>query len=330
MADAVADGGEIRAAERSAERAAAVAATEGFHPLRIRPYVAEPDGDPGERTPRARPLIPVYEEEPETADLRLFPSMYSGVEYAPEEPPPFEPVALRGRHRRRRRSIVVAAAAVAASALAAGAVAVTGQVMGDEQGTADRAMPDLNSSVPDVQLPHVPSPRTSESAAPPEASYRTAPTNAPTTAATPSVTPTATPSASIPVTMPSAAPPGTATATPPVAAPDTPSATPASATPTAAPTTTAPPPTVVPQKQPLQPDDTLTLRLGDSGSAVLTLQHQLNAAHVYHGPYNGVFDYTVEMAVTTFQLWHHVSDSPLGTYGPNTRAALTSPSTRHH
>ncbi|MYS23268.1 Putative peptidoglycan binding domain-containing protein [Streptomyces sp. DvalAA-14] len=284
--------------------------------MRIRPYVAEPDGEPGETT--VRPLMAVEPEEdgggPATTDLGLFPSMYSGVEYAPEEPPVLEPVVVRGRHRRRRRSIVVAAAAVAASALAAGAVAVSGQVMGDEQGATDRALPDLNASMPDVQLPHVAA-RVSESAAPPAGHVGT-----PTTTA---ATPRATPSASRPVSTPTGASDG-ASPQPTASAGATP-VTPTTDTTPTAPSTTAPASTPdTPRSEPLQPSDTsATLRLGDSGQAVTDLQRDLHAAHVYYGRYDGIFDRDVEMAVTTFQLWHHVSDSPLGTYGPNTRAALT-------
>ncbi|WP_329131384.1 peptidoglycan-binding protein [Streptomyces sp. NBC_01476] len=301
-----AEEGVSRAAERSAQRAAALAATEGFHPLRLRPYVAEPDEEPGETT--ARPLIATEHDPdgPATADLGLFPSMYSGVEYAPEEPPAAEPLVIRGRHRRRRRGIVVAAATVAASALAAGAVAVTGQVMGDEQADTERALPDLSTSMPDVELPHDASPATAKVAPPVSraAPASPAPTATATTTApvTPAATPSATPATSAPATT---APAGTPTTTP------------------AVPPTTTPPP-------PLQPNDApapATLGPGDSGPEVADLQRALTAAHLYRGPIDGVYTLQVQLAVTAFQFMHHIHASPMGSYDQATRAALTS---SHH
>ncbi|MDX6354113.1 MAG: hypothetical protein QOF98_1016, partial [Streptomyces sp.] len=167
------EGGETRAAERSAERAADVAAAEGFHPLRIRPYVAEPAGGP--QPTNARRLLPADPDGPATTDLGLFPAAYSGLEYDRRLPAQaagyesdaayVEPLVVRGRHRRRRRGIFVAAATVAASALAAGAVAVTGQLMADESGTG-QALPDRGTSMPDVQLPDDMSPAAATTAPP--------------------------------------------------------------------------------------------------------------------------------------------------------------------
>ncbi|MBY8877815.1 peptidoglycan-binding domain-containing protein [Actinacidiphila acidipaludis] len=348
---AVQDGGEERATERSAARAADVAATEGFHPLRLRPYVAEPGAEQGEST--VRRLLHAEGEAggPDAADLGLFtetahdasagspPGMsreiYSGLEYPADdlddlgdledaadladheglaagaglsrEEAAAYAAARRGRHRRRRRRLVVAAAAVAASALAAGAVAVTGQVMSDEHGANGQALPDLgSSSVPDVTLPPDASPAAAKAAAPlTQESGRAGTPTRPTPSAPASTTPA--PSAG------TTAPGTPATGTPASGTPQTPSAPPVSSSP-------QPPgtPAVTPAAQVLQ--------MGDSGPAVEDLQHRLAQMWIYHGPVDGIFDQQVRRAVATFQLWYQVSDEPDGShdgvYGPNTRAAL--------
>ncbi|NJP42330.1 peptidoglycan-binding domain-containing protein [Actinacidiphila epipremni] len=301
MDDAAGDGA-TRADERSAERAAALAVTEGFHPLRVRPYVADSeDAFPAGTT--ARPLIDVDPDGgPATTDLGLFPAAYAEMEAAEEYPQEHpadgggaeEPPGLvgatgaaHGRHRRRRRGIVVAAAAVAASALAAGAVAVTGQVMGDE-GSAKRALPEPSAASPDVTLP--------ADAAPGAASEPVPVTHHPmraTTTPAPKTTPpsSATPSASATTTAPPT--------------------TPASTTPSQSPTGTPPPAS--------QPS---VLRLGDSGPAVQDLQRRLTDVWVYHGPQNGTYDQRVQQAVAMFQVWYGVQGDPSGVYGPATRTAL--------
>jgi hypothetical protein len=314
--DAVGDGadagkGERRAAERSAQRAAAVAATEGFHPLRVRPYVAEPDGEPAETT--VRPLVSARPGGTATEDLGLFPAMYSGLEYAEDEPDAGHAqaraaaAAIRGRHRRRRRGVVIMAAAVAASALAAGAVAVTGQVMGDEQGRTDRALPDQNSSVPDVTLPSDAG-LASATAAPPVIRKAAPGSTAPT--ATPSQSPSASPAA--PATTP-AAPTDSAS----------PSDSPSAATATTATTT---PPASSPSVHSRAPAPDAVLEIGDTGSAVADLQRRLTEVRVYHGPIDGVFGHRLQQAVATFQVWYWVSDAPDGShngvYGPDTRKVL--------
>ncbi|MEU6848789.1 peptidoglycan-binding protein [Actinacidiphila alni] len=302
---------EARAAERSAQRAAALAATEGFHPLRLRPYVAEPDGEAGETT--VRPLLsPSFDGGPAEGDLGLFPEAYSGVEYpaelAGEFPAEFpgggdtEPAAAHGRHRRRRRGIVVAAAAVAASALAAGAVAVTGQVMGDEPRT-DRAMPpDRSASVPDVELP---TEVAGVSGTATEAAARRVPAQraAPTTSAPPSAT------ASVP------SPTATASTTPPPT-------TAGSASPTTTVASTAPP--ASPSDHVASPATAgpVTLQQGDTGAAVADLQQRLIDVWVYHGRVDGTFDSGVERAVALFQVWYGVQGDAPGVYGPHTRSAL--------
>ncbi|MFG1806311.1 peptidoglycan-binding protein [Streptomyces sp. NPDC049040] len=291
-------GGEVRAAERSAERAAALAVTEGFHPLRVRPYVGDPDDTLGGAGSTVRPLIDVAAPDdggPATTDLGLFPGAYTAVAAAHEYPADdgahdaAAAAAARGRHRRRRRGIVVAAAAVAASALAAGAVAVTGSVMGDEQGGNGRAMPDPASAAPDVTLPAgaAPGAVTQPVKVTPHHPMRA------TTTPSPKVTHSTTPPPT--TTAPTTTPPVSASAT-----------------------TSAPPQTTPPQTPSTPP----VLQVGASGPEVTDLQQRLTEVWVYHGPVDGQYDSGVEKAVATFQIWYGVDGDPSGVYGPATRAAL--------
>jgi hypothetical protein len=306
--------GEVRAAERSAERAAALAVTEGFHPLRVRPYVAGEHDDTYGGGTTARPLIDVGAADggPATQDLGLFPAAYAVVG-APQEYPADDGrtreaaaaavAAAHGRHRRRRRGIVVAAAAVAASALAAGAVAVTGSVMGEEQNGTDRALPEPASAAPDVTLP--------AGAAPGAVTEPVKVTPHHPMRATTTPAPKVTPSTTAPPSTTPASPSPTATAT-------------ATATATTPPSTTPPP-----AGSPSAPG---VLQLGASGPEVQDLQARLTAVWVYHGPMDGKYDSDVEHAVATFQVWYGVQGDPSGVYGPATRAALlaATPSEGHH
>jgi hypothetical protein len=302
--------GEARAAERSAARAAALADTEGFHPLRIRPYVT---GDPADTLgggTTARPLIDVDPDGgPATTDLSLFAAEYAadpeGLAYLPRRPED-ELAALgghgaHGRHRRRRRGVVVAAAALAASALAAGAVAMTGAVTGEEQ-KGERALPEPAAATPDVTLPADAAPGAAVTEPVPVTQHPMRATTAPaprTTAPTPSASPSASASATA-----SAPPPGSAT-TP-------------SQSPTSSPTATATAPSDV-------------LRYGDSGAAVLDLQQRLAQVWCwdrpcYRGDMDGAYDQDVVQAVGNFQSanWQLdlVQRDGWGVYGQATRAAL--------
>ncbi|WP_329179333.1 peptidoglycan-binding domain-containing protein [Streptomyces sp. NBC_01477] len=319
-------GGEVRAAERAAERAAALAVTEGFHPLRVRPYVGDP-GDTADGTDTTvRPLIDVAGEGeggPATTDLGLFPAEYAAMAAAQEYPLEYPPdddireaaaAAAHGRHRRRRRGIVVTAAAVAASALAAGAVAVTGSVMGDEPRGTDRALPEPASAAPDVTLP--------ADAAPGAAvTQPVRVTHYPMRATT---SPAPKPAPSAPVTpLAVAAAPAAATTAPP--APSTP-ATPPQSTPPPV-TATAPP------APPTTPAPPAVLQLGASGAAVTDLQQRLTEVWVYRGAIDGRYDMGVEQAVAVFQIWYGVRGDPSGVYGQATHTALvraTSPSGNPH
>jgi hypothetical protein len=366
------DGGEIRAAERSAARAADLAATEGFHPLRIRPYVGEPDEPEAAPTTVRSLLTPAGAaadgpDGPATADLGLFAEQYAGREYPQDtadgshgrygagagydgdgydgddrddreydgdgydshgyadgqDPDGWTAAeraaaAAHGRHRRRRRRIVVAAAAVAASALAAGAVAVTGQVMGDEQDSTGYALPDTASDTPEVTLPADAEPATATTAAPVTERAVRAPRTAspsPSASTAPATTPPASPT-----------PTGSATA----------SAGPTTATPTATGSSAPPssPSTSTPSGDGAPPAAGGVLRLGDSGPAVAGLQRRLTQVWVYDGPIDGVFDEQVRQAVATFQVWYWVSDAPDGShdgvYGPHTRAVLERQTSGRH
>ncbi|WP_169790887.1 peptidoglycan-binding domain-containing protein, partial [Streptomyces pathocidini] len=69
-----------------------------------------------------------------------------------------------------------------------------------------------------------------------------------------------------------------------------------------------------------------TLRPGDSGAAVTTMQRQLYSIGLYHGHRYGDYDADTEAAVRRFQEWGTVaaecSVDPRGVYGPATRRAL--------
>ncbi|HEY5833443.1 peptidoglycan-binding domain-containing protein [Streptomyces sp.] len=307
--------GEIRAAERQAQRAAAIAVAEGFHPLRIRPYVAEA-GEPGAEAgePAVRPLVPADTDGPVAAGAELVPAAYSayeaysGFEYPQEEPEAVYPEAEHGRHRRRRRGMVITAAAVAASALAAGAVTVTGQVTDDQRGPSDRALPDRSTSMPDVTLPSDAAPAGGKTAS--AVTHRALPV-------TVGLIPSASPS-------PAASPTAPAAGATPTPAPTTPAATSGTITPQSdtvpsAPPVTTPPPAETPVAPPA-PDP--LLQLGDTGPAVADLQRRLAALWVYHGRADGDFDHKVADAVATFQEWYAVPGDLPGVYGPATRATL--------
>ncbi|MEU3460162.1 peptidoglycan-binding domain-containing protein [Streptomyces sp. NPDC006733] len=320
------------AAARSAERQIALAATEGFHPLRVRPYVAEPGTEGAEST--VKPLIGTAGSTPAATDVGMFPA--DGLEYAADDaagPPAADGSGHPARHphdsgllldrsggsdwddvddsgrqrggrrrrpRRRGRGLVVAAATVAATAMAAGAVAVANQLLSSPD-RPERALPDNTSSVPDVVLPTA----DATAAAAPTTARGKAPAASPTATHRAPSTPVTTPAATVP-------PPSAAPTTPPVATGDPvvpgPDGNPGTATPSAPvthPTITVP-----------------ALRLGDSGPAVRDLQQRLRRAYVYMGGVDGTFDSDVKDAVAMFQFWNAITSDPEGVYGPATRTAL--------
>ncbi|WP_162929224.1 peptidoglycan-binding domain-containing protein [Streptomyces sp. YIM 130001] len=81
-----------------------------------------------------------------------------------------------------------------------------------------------------------------------------------------------------------------------------------------------PPPT--PDDDPVEAEDTGTLRQGDSGSEVRELQGRLRQIGLYDGRIDGDYDWRVADAVGRFQQYTGVTDDPWGVYGPATRRAL--------
>lgn len=324
--------GVATAAARSAERQIALAATEGFHPLRVRPYVAEPGTEGAEST--VKPLVGTVAPRPAATDVGMFPA--DGLEYPADDPggptdgsghaaDPHDSGLLLGRTggadwddtdgpgqhrggrrrrpRRRGRGLVVAAATVAATAMAAGAVAVANQLLSAPE-RPDRGMPDNTSSVPDVVLPTA----DATAAAATTAARGKAPKSSPTATHRGPTTPVTTPPATVA--------PVSATPSPPPATADAPAADPAVPGPDAS-------PTVTPSSPATHPTIAVpALRLGDTGAAVKDLQQRLRRAYVYRGDVDGVFDSGVRDAVAMFQFWNAISSDPEGVYGPATRTAL--------
>ncbi|GHD83636.1 peptidoglycan-binding domain-containing protein [Streptomyces naganishii] len=66
------------------------------------------------------------------------------------------------------------------------------------------------------------------------------------------------------------------------------------------------------------------LRLGDRGPEVTELQERLAQLYLYTGQADGVFDSDVQNSVRTYQWARGITADDLGVYGPATRAALES------
>ncbi|OCC11591.1 peptidoglycan-binding protein [Streptomyces sp. PTY087I2] len=130
--------------------------------------------------------------------------------------------------------------------------------------------------------------------------------------------------------VPEPTPDGTATATAPAPVTPTPVA-PSSAAPTRSPSATpgeatrtpsaSPSPAPPPARPSRRPSAPPTLSVGSTGPDVADLQWRLDRLHLFHGPYDGVYDDGVATAVHRFQ-WIRGVDDPAGVYGPATRAAL--------
>ncbi|MFB8143637.1 peptidoglycan-binding domain-containing protein [Streptomyces parvus] len=196
------------------------------------------------------------------------------------------PPDARRRARYRTFVWIVACAAVACAASAAVLYGLVGAREPDRLVAVDGPLP-----VAPVPPPAVESSVAPESGPTPDGS-------APATASAP-VTPTpVAPSSAAPARSPSATP-GEATRTP--------SASPSSV-----------PPPARPSRRPSAPP---TLSVGSTGPDVADLQWRLDRLHLFHGPYDGVYDDDVATAVHRFQ-WIRGVDDPAGVYGPATRAAL--------
>ncbi|MFC1400214.1 MULTISPECIES: peptidoglycan-binding protein [Streptacidiphilus] len=205
--------------------------------------------------------------------------------------------------RRRRRGLLMAAGALAVAGLGTVAAALPHMLNSD---TTDQSLPApgvtvaMASSGPDDATSDAPSATAgsaSSSAAASAAATRraaVAQTSAARSTASSSPTPAATPSRS---SSPSAS-------TAPSSAASASASTTASASPALASAST-------------------TLQLGDSGSAVSTLQSQLRALWVDPGlKVDGNYGSRTERDVATFQIWFGVQGDPQGVYGPNSQAMM--------
>lgn len=327
--------GEATATARAAERQAAIAAAEGFHPLRVRPYVSEPGAEPVEsagKRPAGQDVTSRDADGAHTGDLGAFGpagdadgdtafvshlGSGAGVEYAAAPagvPASGRPRGGHRRQRRRRRGAAVAAVAISATAVAASAVAMANQLLGTAH-RPERSLPDLVTSAPDVELPPDADPTSAatSSRAPGDAvTVASASPSVPSTPSTPSPsspsatrTPTGTPAASVSTFVPAPSTP---------ARPDPTSA--GATAPPASSTVTSPPTQNPPLAAPT------TLAMGDTGAQVQDLQQRLRRAYVYWGDTDGRFDAQVQQAVALFQFWNAIDGDPEGVYGPQTRAVL--------
>ncbi|MEV7982966.1 peptidoglycan-binding protein [Streptomyces sp. NPDC086519] len=289
---------------RTAEQAAA----EDFDPLRIRPYIdverAEADAGTGggqtEPVPAAgEPTVPVPAAAEPTVPVPAMAEPTVPVPAAAEpEPgsvsgvePPYDdgPEGSPEEPRRRSRWPLLLSVAGAVVAVLAAAGFVSG-LFSQLTPARDGAAPqDVRESVPDV---------------------------------TPS---TASPSAAAPVTSssPSASASASASASPSASASSaTPSPTPSRS---AAPTRSTPATGTSASAQPSSPP---VLRPGDSGAQVTELQLRLKQVGLYSGDADGHYDSKTESAVRTYQFTRGILTDESGVYGPATRAALESETTK--
>ncbi|MCQ6553607.1 peptidoglycan-binding protein [Streptomyces sp. C10-9-1] len=222
-----------------------------------------------------------------------------------QELPPLVGPAPGGRSRaaaprRRRRGAVMAAAA--AIAVAGTAAYASGLFQGSEE--RDRvSMPDRDTAQPSLDVaPDLPS-----ASVPPDIS----PSASPSATSSASASATSSASATAPAS-PSLSPSASATRSVPVAG--TPSAPPSTARPTVQATGSV--------QEPEAPNG--TLRLGDTGAAVVELQVRLQRVWLYPRDWeaDGVYDQQVEYAVKVYQWDNGLTKDGLGVYGPRTRRAL--------
>ena len=278
-------------------------------PELVRPYVhpadtVHPDAEAVEAATANDALLPAARYLPATA--RLPEPRTAALPVLRTSPLP----AVRHRAlpptkgRRRRRGLLIAAGALAVAGLGTVAAALPHMFNSD---TTDQSLPApgvtvaMASSGPDDGTPDAAS--TAASSSPSSAAASAAATRraaaAQTSAARPSASssPTPAPTPSRSSSRPSAGttPSGTASASASAAA----SASPALAAGSA------------------------TLQLGDSGSAVSTLQSQLRALWIDPGlKVDGRYGSRTERDVATFQIWFGVQGDPQGVYGPNSQAMM--------
>ncbi|MCZ7460520.1 peptidoglycan-binding domain-containing protein [Streptomyces sp. WMMC940] len=282
------------------------ATTEGFDPLRVRPYVALPD-------PANAPAATVAGPPPELTQL-LAPAVHgaAGQDGAPDAPhgaaghggaydhryehgraydmTGAEPdLAAGGRRRGRGRGGRRVAVAVAAVVAVLGTAAYASGLLTKDDGGND-ALPDSETTAPFVSAaPDAPDASVSASESAPRSASPSA--SGSSAASTPA----------------SASPrPGASSPAPLAAGPTSPSATPTGGT---APAPSSPAPGV-------------TLQRGDEGPEVVELQERLEQVGLYGGRSHGRYDGRVEDAVAEYQDDNGIRDDPEGVYGPATRRAL--------
>jgi hypothetical protein len=276
-------------------------------PELVRPYVHPTEGadstaggGPGAATV-SEPLLPAARYLPATVRLPEQRSALPVLRTAPL--PAARHRALPRAARRRRRGLLIAAGTLAVAGLGTVAAALPHMLNG---GSTDQSLPApgvtvaMASSGPDSGTPNATSTTstaTSSSVAGTAAATRRAAIAQTSAAARPtpssSPTPTPTPTRSSNSPSPSATPSSTPSAS-------------AAASASAAVATAS-----------------TTLRLGDSGTAVATLQSQLRALWVDAGlTVDGQYGPRTEHDVATFQIWFNVQGDPSGVYGPNSQAKM--------
>ncbi|MFC1416320.1 peptidoglycan-binding domain-containing protein [Streptacidiphilus cavernicola] len=198
------------------------------------------------------------------------------------------------RRGRARRAAVIAAGALTVAGLGTAAALAPSLLSG---GGTDRAQPQPGMT---LALPTAgPDTATGTSKAP--AAVRPSASAPASQAATPARSATGRPSGSASSAPSSQAPHGNAPNNPP--------------SPTA--TSGQPSPTVGPNAA------SQTLQLGDTGTAVATLQGELSQLWIDRDlPANGTFDARTQQDVAAFQVWYGVRGDPTGVFGPNSRARM--------
>ncbi|MDJ0343663.1 peptidoglycan-binding protein [Streptomyces sp. H10-C2] len=349
--------GVATAASRSAERRAALAATEGFHPLRVRPYVAEPGTEPAEST--VKPLIGTAGPSPADTDLGMFPAendrpAYNGLAYAddayyghgydgleydghaydglasdgraydgleyPVEPSGPELFAVGpgpGGQDERRGGRRRRPRRRRRGLVVAAATVAATALTAGAVAVANQLL-----SAPDRPERALPDNSNSvpDVVLPSSDVMATAAPSA-VHASGPTASPTAThraPSTPVKSVAPPASPVVSAPPSQPPVTTNTPAAPGSVPGSGSGPVTT--PTTTPPTNRPTLADP--ALQMGDTGAPVVDLQQRLRRAYVYMGGVDGRFDSEVRDAVAMFQFWNAITSDPEGVYGPATRTAL--------
>ena len=269
-------------------------------PELVRPYVhpADASGPAGPAEAANEPLLPAARYLPATTRL---PEQRNALPVLRGTAPP---PAVRHRGlprpagRRRRRGLLIAAGTLAVAGLGTVAAALPQMF---NSGSTDQSMPApgvtvaMASSGPDSGTP---APATTATTATTSSSAASAAATRRAAAARTSATARPTPSSSrTPAPSPSSRPSTSAT----------PSSTPSASAAASAAVATA----------------STTLQLGDTGTAVATLQSQLRALWVDSSlKSDGIYDARTEHDVATFQIWFNVQGDPSGVYGPNSQAKM--------